>query len=146
MNGYDLLLIASKEEHLGLPSTISSCFSHKYTVSIEANDGVIIEYNTEEIFSIVKPIRDQYAEVYFVSFDEGCVELTDSLRQNIRNSENLERFRDKITMKKWLKDKNVPIPLFLDALPENSSFSKVCETVGLPFVIKPVFYQTNLEA
>lgn len=137
LNGYDLLLIASKEEHFSLPSTISSCFSHKFTVSIEANDGVIIEYNTEEIFSIVKPIRNQYAEVDFVSFDEGCVELTDSLRQNIKNSENLERFRDKVTMKKWLKDKNVPIPLFLDTLPENSSFSEVCETVGLPFVIKP---------
>lgn len=97
---HDLILVASKQELDRLPDSISSHFSLQFPVSISADDGVIIEYVNNEIVEIIASIRQSYSKVDFICFDEGNVELADTLRQNSQSNQNLERFRDKIEMKR----------------------------------------------
>ncbi|KKD00463.1 ATP-grasp domain-containing protein [Photobacterium halotolerans] len=134
---HDLILVASKQELDRLPDNISSHFTLQFPVSISADDGVIIEYVYNEIVEIVASIRQSYSTVDFVCFDEGNVELADSLRQNSKSNQNLERFRDKVEMKKWLKKRNIPTPFFIETISENQRFDEISSKVGTPFVVKP---------
>lgn len=134
---HDLILVASKQELDRLPDSISSHFSLQFPVSISADDGVIIEYVNNEIVEIIASIRQSYSTVDFICFDEGNVELADTLRQNSQSNQNLERFRDKIEMKRWLKKRNIPTPFFIETISGNQGFDEISSKVGTPFVVKP---------
>lgn len=137
LSEHDLILVASKQEIDRLPDRISSCFTLQFPVSISADDGVIIEYDHDEIIKIIASIRQSYSMVDFICFDEGNVELADSLRQKSKSNQNIERFRDKIEMKRWLKKRNIPTPFFIETISENQGFDEISAKVGTPFVVKP---------
>lgn len=115
-NSYDLIVIASAQELDKLPSHIAAVFSRQFPVSITANDGVIVEYDNQEIAHVVGLIQASYPDIDFICFDEGNVELTHALRHNSFNDSELERFRDKVTMKKWLSAQHITTPRFLETL------------------------------
>lgn len=137
LKDYDLILIASKEEHEELPQSISKIISLNFTVSIETNDGVIKKYVRDEIVEFIESIKGYYFEINFVCFDEGNVVLADSLRNNDESYASLDRFRDKVLMKSWLKDKDILIPLFIESLKKDTCYNNISDTIGIPFVIKP---------
>lgn len=136
-NDYVLIVIASAQELEKLPAHIAAVFSHQFPVAITANDGVIIEYDAQEIAHVVGLIQASYPEIDFICFDEGNVELAHSLRHNSFNDSELERFRDKVTMKKWLSAQHITTPRFLETLDDEQGYRAIESVLGLPFVVKP---------
>ncbi|MFT2110836.1 hypothetical protein [Marinomonas sp. 2405UD68-3] len=120
-----------------MENNISSCFSLQFPVDISSNDGVLLEYDYDEINEIITSIRQSYSVVDLICFDEGNVALASSLRKGKKSAKNLERFRYKVVMKKWLQTRSVPTPLFLDTLSEHHEANEISTQLGMPFVVKP---------
>lgn len=136
-NDYDLIVIASGRELEKLPQTVADVFIHQFPIAITADDGVIIEYDEQEITRIIDSLKESYTNIDIICFDEGNVELADVLRQNASEQGKLERFRDKVTMKKWLSERHVATPRFLEALDDKHCFQSIADILGSPFVVKP---------
>ena len=134
---YDLIVIASEQELKRMPSRMADVFSQQLTVPVTANDGVIIEYDQQEILHLFDLITGVYVDIDVICFDEGNVELASSLRQHASDKRELERFRDKVAMKKWLSDRGVVTPRFLEVLDEQQDYRDIADMLGSPFVVKP---------
>ena len=134
---YDLFLIASSQELEQLPSHIAKIFVHQFAVAVTDNDGVIIEYDQREVSNIVDSLKEKYVYMNFICFDEGGVELANYLRQNASDEGELERFRDKIIMKKCLSQGHIATPRFLDVLNDTQDYHDIARTLGARFVVKP---------
>ncbi|KMV67098.1 ATP-grasp domain-containing protein [Rosenbergiella epipactidis] len=136
-NDYNLIVIASAQELSQLPQSITEHFVQQFSIAIKANDGVIIEYEQKEIRGIVDSLTGSYADIDIICFDEGNIELADALRKNAAGRGNLERFRDKVTMKTCLSETAITTPRFLEVLDDKQGFRGIAEVLGSPFVVKP---------
>ncbi|QNT05820.1 MULTISPECIES: hypothetical protein [Marinomonas] len=83
-NDYDLIVIASGRELEKLPQTVADVFIHQFPIAITANDGVVIEYDEQEITRII----DSLKESSIGDRHEGCYSNLDSCAYVTCSSQN----------------------------------------------------------
>ncbi len=135
-------LIASKSELLKCSEDILSKFNNIFEVEETYNLATrVFEFKVDAILNILK----DYTEIKIVCIREENLDISASIRDSLQintgmNSRQMEKFRDKILMKKILSNLGIKIPKFVTYnYQQTNSYSKIKAILGYSFIAKPIF-------
>ena len=121
-------LIASKSELLKCSEDILSKFNNIFEVEETYNLATrVFEFKVDAILNILK----DYTEIKIVCIREENLDISASIRDSLQintgmNSRQMEKFRDKILMKKILSNLGIKIPKFVTYnYQQTNSYSKI---------------------
>lgn len=112
-----------------------------FVVPSEAKDGFLAEFNFEKLCDIVENELLQSNDIRIVCTDEFNLLHAGKLRRKYQLPGNTDldmlAFRDKAKMKEILLQAGIRAPHFKH-FEQHDNFATLSESIGLPFVIKPV--------
>lgn len=152
LGDYRCVAILTEQYHKAFPASVMTYFDQLYTVQSHYDLGfenvVLHTHDTEKIVADEIALALGPENVHIVCTDEFNMLLAAQCRERFGikgpGVTVIERYRDKLSMKKALNDSEVRVPVFL-AFDIASAFERIDESfaelvvqLSLPFVIKPV--------
>ena len=120
---------------------ISPYLDKIYTLDAQTKDGFLAEFDFEQLCQIIETEMRFSRDVKIVCTDEFNLLHAGHLRRRYHLFGNTDldmvAFRDKAKMKHILQDAGIRVPRF-KLFQRNDDFAHLSESIGLPFVIKPV--------
>lgn len=112
-----------------------------HVLQAQSKDGFLAEFDFDQLCEIVERELDHGSHIKIVCTDEFNLLHAGRLRRKYNLTGNTDHdmitFRDKTKMKSILQEAGIRVPRFT-LLQQNDTFEFLAETLGLPFVIKPI--------
>lgn len=127
------------KEHVG--EHIHPYLDEIHILAAQSKDGFLAEFDFDQLCEIVEREIDYGNEIKIVCTDEFNLLHAGKLRRkyNLTGNTDLDMlpFRDKTEMKTLLQNAGIRVPKF-KTLQQDDTFESLANTLGLPFVIKPI--------